>query len=113
MKFVFGVFGEESFGGKLDLLALFRGDLLEGVAAGGGFAIFDLGEIDVLSVERYDVDFVGLGLEIVSEDGVMMDGLEVIGDDSLGFPTVFDGGLALGAGEIASGRGFRRCDIPC
>ena len=110
MEFVFGVFGEESFGGELDLLALFRGDLFEGSAAGDGFAVFDFGKIDVLGVERDNVDFVGFGLEIAGEDGVVMDGFEVVGDDLLGFLAAYDGGLAFCAGEIASGRrGFRGC----
>lgn len=108
VEFILGVFDEEGFGGELDLLALFRGDLLEGGATGGSFAVFDFGEIDVLGVERDNVDFVGFGLEIAGEDGVMMDVLEVVGDDLFGFLAIFNSGLALGAGKVAGGRGFRR-----
>lgn len=41
-----GMLGEEGFGGEADLLALFRGDSGERRAVGGGFAIFDFGEVD-------------------------------------------------------------------
>lgn len=42
----FGVRGEEGFGGEADSLALFRGDGGERRAVGGGFAVFDFGEVD-------------------------------------------------------------------
>lgn len=108
MELIFGVFGKEGFGGELDLLALFRGNLLESGAAGCGFAVFDFGEVDVLGVEGDDVDFIGFGLEIAGEDSMMTGGLEVASDDLFGFLAVLGGGLALRVGEIAGGWGFGR-----
>ena len=42
-----------------------------------------------------EVDFVGLGLEIVGDDGVAMFGFEVFGDDLFGFLTASGGGCGF------------------
>ena len=42
----FGMLSEEGFGGEAYLLAFFRGAGGERRAVGGGFAVFDFGEVD-------------------------------------------------------------------
>ena len=60
----------ELFGGIVHL-ALFRGgNLVESGAMAAVFAIFDLGEVDIICFYRDEVDFVGLSFEVLGYDKV-------------------------------------------
>ena len=73
MGLIFGVRSEKSLGGEAHLVLFFRGNadkggsLLPRVAA-----IFNLGEENLLIFNRNEVDFVGFGLEIVGDNGVVL-----------------------------------------
>ena len=74
---------EESGGSEGHSLLLFGGDADERAAfAEVGAAVFDFGKVDLVVFGGDEVNFVGFGAEVLSDEGVI-----------LGFEEGFDGGF--------------------